>query len=98
MNHRGLTALLVSGALTIAGCGDKPDDGSTERQPATAAGVDPAAAWEEYYDLTHPAPRVDPVTPWEEYYEQTHPAPEIDAAAAWEVYYDLTHPDDGLGG
>jgi hypothetical protein len=91
MNHRSVIALLVSGALAIAACGDDPAEEPSSGQPS-AAEVDPASAWQEYYDVTHPAPRVLPASPWEVYYDLTHPAPGADAVSGWEVYYDLTHP------
>jgi hypothetical protein len=54
LNHRRATsALLVSAVLTvITACGDNPDNGSTNGQPTRAA--DPVAAWQAYYDQTHP--------------------------------------------
>jgi hypothetical protein len=50
--RRTIGALHVSAALTVTACGDGPSDG----RPAEAAGFDPVAAWQVYYDLTHPDP------------------------------------------
>jgi hypothetical protein len=74
--RRTIGALLASAALTLTACGDGPSDGG----PADAAGFDPVAAWQVYYDLTHPDPETSTGS---------------DPAAAWQVYYDLTHPDPG---
>jgi hypothetical protein len=78
--RRATSALLVSAVLTIiTACGDNPDDGSTNGQPTRAA--DPVAAWQVYYDLTHPD------------FDQAGEPAGSDPVAAWQVYYDLTHPD-----
>jgi hypothetical protein len=104
--RRATSALLVSAVLTIiTSCGDNPDNGTTNGQPTRAA--DPVAAWQVYYDQTHPdfdqagePAKSDPVAAWQVYYDQTHPdfdeAGEpagSDPVAAWQVYYDQTHPD-----
>jgi hypothetical protein len=78
--RRATSALLVSAVLTIiTACGNNPDDGSTNAQPTRAA--NPAAAWQVYYDLTHPDS------------DQAGKPARSDPVAAWQVYYDLTHPD-----
>ncbi len=80
IQRRATSALLVSAVLTIiTACGDNPDDGSTNGQPTRAA--DPAAAWQVYYDITHPD------------FDQAGEPAKSDPVAAWQVYYDLTHPD-----
>src|SRR5262245_46501188 len=75
MNYRrATTALLASGVLVIAACGE-------DNRASTAAQVDPHAAWQVYYDLTHPEPN------------RAGDTPQVDPHAAWQVYYDLTHPE-----
>jgi hypothetical protein len=102
MNHRHTTAaaLAVVATLSVAACGTRTADDSepTGRRPASSP--DHAAAWQAYYDMTHPPPRVDlpsgPGAAFQVYYDMTHPPPRVDLppgpAAAFQVYYDLTHP------
>ena len=62
MNHRHSTiaviAVIAAGALSLTGCGSTASlaDTSNNREPARTV-LDPAAAWQEYYEVTHPAPR-----------------------------------------
>ena len=85
LNHRHVaSALLVSAVLTLAAGGVDPHDGSTTGQPARPA--DPEAAWQVYYEATHPA------------FGRVGPRGGSDPEAAWQEYYELTHPDPGHDG
>jgi hypothetical protein len=95
-----MAAVLAGAIVILSACGGQPDAHPNSAEAPTMRPVAPehAAAWQAYYDATHPAPATS--TPrhaaaWQAYYDATHPAPATSTprhTAAWQAYYDATHP------